>query len=422
VRAENDTTAPSVADTFVEPLLAAATAAAKARDPGALTDELTHLVDWMLHAGAVRMDEMYAAWLRIMPIFAELDLSIWEERPIQVEGLALALAKVDYHRQIDLSVEERIALLGRARRLLSPKHYLGLARVDLARASLLSMRGAEDDDEEALATCDDALACIEQLDDVGGRADALITRALVLSRLGRAREAAIEAERARVIYEEKGNSLSLAHASDLLASINIDLDRVPSAVPLLREAIELYERAHDSVGVAHALLVRATTWKARGNVPKALEDCTTAAARYDAARMRTWQGRALIQRAGYLAGVARYSEAQADLEAAMTYLASSPEISVLLRARLEVADVLRRRSAQDEAAARLDQAEAELQGLTRPRARLATMLRLLRIARELATPDKPRIRRCAAAALALAREIKDEKSEVAVREFLAFAG
>jgi tetratricopeptide (TPR) repeat protein len=422
VRAENDTTAPSIADAFVEPLIAAARAAAIARDPAALTDELTHLVDWMVQAGEICADLRYAAWLRIMPIFADLDLSIWEERPVQVEGLALALARVDYYRQIDLDGEERIALLDRARRLLSPKSYLGLAQIDLARASLLAVRGVDDDVDEALAVCDDALAAIEQLDDVGSRGDALITRALVLSRLDRAREAAVEAERARVIFHDLASSQRLAYACLLLAAINIDLDRVPSAVPLLREALEIYERTQDSVGAGHVLRTRAITWKARGNVPKALDDCTSAAARYDAARMRTWQGRALIQRAGYLAAVARYSEAQTDLEGALSYLASSPEAGVFTHALLQLADVLRQRSATDEAAARLDQAEAALAHGSRPRARLGLLLRLLRIARELSTPDKPRIRRCAAEALSLARELSDDKNEVAVREFLAFAG
>jgi tetratricopeptide (TPR) repeat protein len=422
VRAENDTTAPSIADAFVEPLLAAARAAAIARSPAALTDELTHLVDWMSQSGEVCADLRYAAWLRIMPIFADLDLSIWEERPVQVEGLALALARVDYYRQIDLDVEERIALLDRVRRLLSPKSYRGLAQIDLARASLLAVRGVDDDVDEALAVCDDALAAIEQLDDVGSRGDALVTRALVLSRLDRPREAAVEAERARAIFHDLASPLRLAYACSLLAAIDIDLDRVPSAVPLLREALELYEQAQDSVGIGHVLRTRAITWKARGNVPKALDDCTRAAERYDAARMRTWQGHSLIQRAGYLAAVARYSEAQTDLEAALSYLAASPEVGVFTHALLQLADVLRRRSATDEAATRLDQAESALLRASRPRARLTLLLRLMRIARELSTPDKPRIRRCAGEALSLARELKDEKGEVAVREFLAFAG
>ena len=228
MRAENDTTAPTIADAFVEPQIAAARAAASARDPGALSDELTHLVDWMSRAGDVCADLRYAAWLRIMPIFADLDLAIREERPGQVEGLALALARVDYYRQIDLGAEGRVELLDRVRRLLSPK----------------------------------------------------------------------------------------------------------------------------------------------------------------------------------------------------SYLASSPEAGVFTHALLQLADVLRRRSATDEAAARLDQAEAALAQGSRPRARLTLLLQLLRIARELAIPDKPRIRRCAAEAisLSLARELKDDKNEVAARELLAFAG
>lgn len=409
-------------DSSAETLLAAVDAAVAARDPQVLAEELAHVVRWMSESGSSCVDDTYARWFEIRRVFQDLDLTIWEERPTHVEEIATVLTEVNYYRELDLAVEERLALMVRARRLLSVRHYLGLARIDIERAELLSRRSGEDDLDAALTLCDDALASAEQLENASVTAHALFARSMVLLCQKRFAEAIAGFEKTRVHYEQQGVWVRVAGSYRLEAAANIEWDRMANAVPLLRQALEISERVKDSVGIANTLLLRAVTWKARGSAPKALDDCSNAVGRFERARMRTRQGRAMLQRAGYLVDVARYEEAQHDLEEALRYLGESPEIDLFVVAVVRLADVLRRRSAVDAAAARLDQAEAAMDRISRPQVRLDMLLRVAWVARELPVPDKPRLRRCCTVAADLARELGDEIRGNSARQYLAYAG
>ncbi len=402
-------------------LLDAAARATQDADPGALADAVARLVAWMLD-GPPGLDESYARWLVIEPALHALDLSLWERSPVNVETLAPALARVDYYRHTDLGIDERFALLTRVRKLLSPRHHLACAKVDLERAMLVSVNGAPEDLDRALALCDDALACVEQLDDGRTRADALLNRAHILSGRERIEEALAEAERARRLYAEQDLAQGLANVRLFFAEVHLSRDRIPEAAILAGEAIEGYRQTQDSMGEANALRVRARTWKARGKPLRAFQDCEDAVRLYERARARTSQGRALMMRARFLCDAARYPEAQLDLEAALRYLGESPEGPVVTLALLRLSDVLCRRHDEAGATTRLDEAEASLARVARARDRLWILLEVCRVAKELPTPDKPRIRRCSAAALGLAKDLGDKEREEAARGFAGFAG
>lgn len=413
--------APLPASPAAQDLLLAVELASLTRDPEALADALARIAAWVRQGVEGQWDDVYARWLMVKSAFRDLDLSIWEGTQSGVERLAEALAQVDYFQQTDLSLDERFALLSRVRALLSPRHHLACARVDLERAELLVMM--EDSDvERALVLCDDALACIEQVDDEVGRAQALLSRAFVLGIGARFREATADAEKARQIFAARNQMHSLAEVCRLMVKIHLASGRVPEASLLSSEAIEGYRRLQNSVGEADVLALRARTWKARGKVAKALQDCDDAVRLYDRARLRTWQGRALLLRAEFQADGARYDEAQLDLEAAVRYLRRSPEGGLLVFTLLKLADILRRRSDLDGAAQRLDQAEEALGPVRRDLERARLLLETCRISKEMPTPDKPRIRRCSAAALAIARALGEAELESAATSYASFAG
>jgi tetratricopeptide (TPR) repeat protein len=294
--------------------------------------------------------------------------------------------------------------------------------VDLERAELLSMAEGAFDLDRALALCDDALACIEQIDDEFARAAAQMSRAFVLCRGDRFREATAAAEKARVVFAAHDNTHSLANVCRFMAEVHLACGRVPEASLLSAEAIEGYRRTQDSVSEAYTLRIRARTWKARGKVAKALADCDDSVRLYDRARMRTAQGKALLLRADFHAEGGVYDEAQLDLDAAVRYLRRSPEAGLRAFALLRLADVLRRRNDLDGAAQRLDQAEEVLALVPREAVRARLFLEVCRIGKELPTPDKPRIRRCSALALAIARALGDEEVEAAATSYASFAG
>lgn len=403
-------------------LLLAAELATLVRDPEALGEAIARLAAWVVQGVEGHFDDVYARWLMVEGAFHDLDLSLWDGSPGGVEPLALGLAQVNYYRRTDLSVDERFALLTRVRSLLSPHHHLACARVDLERAALLSMAEETEAFGHALTLCDDALACIEQLDDVLARADALMKRAHVLAWGERIAEATAEAEKARQVYAAQDHTHSLANVCHFMAHVHLGRGRVPEAAILSSEAIEGYRRVHDSVGEANALQVRAHVWKARGKVAKALQDCDDAVRLYDRARLRTFQGQSLLLRARFHADGARYDEAQLDLEVAVRYLRRSPEGAVLAFALLRLADILRHRSDLDGAAKRLDQGEEALALVHRDPERARLLLEICRIGKEMPTPDKPRIRRCSAAALALARALGDAEAERWATSYASYAG
>src|SRR4051794_12660168 len=122
--------------TAANDLNAAVESAARARDSRALASAFHELVQWVLNGSP--QDEVYSRWLSALPAFAHLDLTLWQRDRSGIDTLALALARIDFYRQLDLSIDERFALLSGVRELLSPQHYLACARVDLERAELLS--------------------------------------------------------------------------------------------------------------------------------------------------------------------------------------------------------------------------------------------------------------------------------------------
>jgi len=403
-------------------LLEAAARATEAADPGALADAIARLAGWMLEGAAALHDEGYARWLVIEPAFHALDLALWERSPVNVETLALALARVTFYRHTDLGREEVIALLARVRKLLSPRHHLACANVDLQRAELVSMRKRKEDLDHALTLCDDALASVEQLEDGTTRGDAWLTRAHVLARCSRVPEALADAEKARVIFAAHDQTQGLSNVRLFLAEMHLAGGRIPEAAILAGEAIEGFRQRRDSISEGNVLLLRAQTWKHRGKALRAFQDCEDAVRLYEVARARTSQGRALLLRAQFLSGAARYPEAQLDLETALRYLRESPEAFVFALALLRLAEVLCRRHDEEGAARRLDEAEAALGRLEHAPDQVVLLLEVCRVGKELPTPDKPRIRRCSAAALGLARALGDAEWEQAATAFAGFAG
>jgi tetratricopeptide (TPR) repeat protein len=307
------------------------------------------------------------------------------------------------------------------------------ARVDLERAELFVRRKDPADTAQALSLCDDALACIEQLDDPLARADALMTRADVLSNADRVREAIVEAEKARQIYEEREKTHSLSNVCRFMAEVHVHRARIPEAAMFAADAIKGYERVGDSVGKAGALRVRARTWQARGQRPRALQDCQEAVRLLDAACMRAAQGRVMLLLAELENDAGRFDEGQRALEAAVEYLRESPERVAFVLALLRLADTLRRRNAIEAAAARLDDAEAccgiaatpaggaDVHDVMRERDRLTLMLEICRIAKQMPTPDKPRIRRVSAAAIEVARALANADADASARAYAAYA-
>jgi tetratricopeptide (TPR) repeat protein len=308
------------------------------------------------------------------------------------------------------------------RELLAPRHYRARARVDLERAELISMRGGKEDIEQAIALCDDALACVEQLDDGIELGNAHFSRACVLARRDREKEAIAAAGEARALYERHGTAHAIGNVNLFLAEVHVNRGRVPEASVLSAEAIEVYRQTRDSVGEANALMVRAFTWRARGKLPKALDDCERAVVLYELARLRTLQGRAMLRCADLRTSASRFTEAAADLEAAVRYLRESPETYELAAALLKLADTRRLRGDLGATGALLDEAEAALAQIRRPAHRPWALIEVCRLGKELTIPDKPRIRRCAAAAVTLARALGDAASEAAALAHASFAG
>jgi tetratricopeptide (TPR) repeat protein len=403
-----------------------------ARDPRALADALSALVKWIRQGIAISHDEAHSRWLSAQSAFEGLDLSIWQEDRTGVDVLALALVELDFYRQVDLSVEQRLDLFSRIRALLSPSQHLVCARVDLERAALLSRTKDPTAVAEALTLCDDAFACVEQLDEPVSVADSLLMRAHVLSNCERERDAIADAERARKIFAEHDQTQSLANVCLFMAEVHLARSRVPEAVLQLAEAMAGYERAGDSVGKAFALKGRAETWRARGKRHLALRDCQEAVRLLDIGCMRTAQGKVMLLLSMLEGDTGHFEEARRALQTAVEYLRESPEPRMFTIALLRYADLLRRLQDVEGACAQLDEAERECaldprstrpeEQAMRPRVRLDLLLELCRIAKELPTPDKPRIRKVSAAALELARGLKLEEQETAARAYLSYAG
>ena len=416
-------------------LVAAVEAARVTRNGRQLAEAIAALVSWIRQGSRSRVDDVHGRWLASQSAFVDLDLSIWNEDKTGIDTLALALADLDYYRQVDLSVEARIDVLSQVRALLSPRHYLACARVDMERAELLSMRNDPAEVAAGLSLCDDALASIEQLGDPVELAHALLARARILFNSERVRESIVEAEKARQLYAERDATHSLAHISRFMAEVNVQRSRIPEAAVLAAEAIAGYERVGDSVGKALSLRVRARTWQKRGQRPKALQDCQEAVRLLDIACVKSAQGRVMLLMAELENDAGRFDEGQRALEAAVEYLRESPERVAFLFAVVRLADTLRRRNAVEAAAARLDEAEAScVGGETLPRQsnggalgvmndrdRLTLSLEICRIAKEMPTPEKPRIRRVSAVALEIARALANAEAESFARSFAAYA-
>ena len=402
-----------------------------ARDPGAAARAVDALVSWIYVSGSsTQRDEYCSRWLSVVPVFRRIDLSIWQEDRTGIDTLALALERIDFFRQVDLSLHERFQLLTRLRGLLPPTQHLACANVDLARAELLSRQ--EDPGsyarEDALAICDDALAAIEQVEDELSRASASFRRATVLVNLDRAKEALAEAEKARAVFVRLDHTFALANVDSLLAEIHLLRDRIPEAAVFSAEAIEGYQRVGDSIGKGSALRTRARTWKARGKRHLALQDCQQAIALLDVASMRTAQGRAMLFLADLESDAGRYDEARRNVETAVEYFRESPERAALVSALLKLAELWRKSGDADNTARFLDEAEAECGARAAADAappapiRARLLLGICRIAKELPTPDKPRIRRASAEAMALAKELALEDVDQAARAYAAYAG
>lgn len=128
------------------------------------------------------------------------------------------------------------------------------------------------------------------------------------------------------------------------------------------------------------------------------------------------------------ADAGRYDDARSNLATAVEYLRESPERAQFVRALLQFADMLRRRSEVDAASSALDEAEVEcsVDGRAsrelRPAVRLRLLLEICQVAKEMPTPDKPRIRRASAEAITLARQLKLVELEQAARTFADYAG
>lgn len=410
-------------------LVAQVERAAALREPDTLANALEAAVTWMRQGIQSQFDEIYSRWLSIQPALRCVDLSIWESDRTGIDKVAIAFAYLDYYRQVDLSRDERYALLTKLRGLLSPRQYLACARVDLERAQLLSWREEKEALEQALSLCDDALACVEQLEDEDARADAITCRAHVLGNSQRHQEALVEAEKARTIYEKLDNTHSLANICMFVAEVNLMRTRVPEAAVASAEAITGYDRVGDSVGRANALAVRARCWKARGKRPNALRDCQEAVGLYDKGCLRTQQGRVMLFLAELELDSALHAEARRSLETAVEYLRESPERVMFVWALLRLGDFLNRHGQEITAAAKLDEAESfacaaaganidELRALPR----LSLLLEICRIARDASPPDRPRLRRVSAEALALSQEIEAKEHEEAARAYAAYAG
>lgn len=410
-------------------LVAEAYRATRARDAGALANAVEDLVGWVQQGALGQFDDSYARWFSVQPVFNALDLSIWDIDATGIDKVGLALAYLDYFRQIDLSRDERLELLTRARGLLSPTHYLACARVDLERALLLSTRDDTGCLVEALYLCDEAIRCLEQLDDEVALAEAMYRKAFVLLSAERPVEASLEAEKAQRIFEERDMTQPVANVCLFLSMVNVMRGRIPEASVISAEAIAGFERVGDSVGRARALGVRAQCWMARGKRANALRDCKEAVGLFDKARMRAAQGGTLSFLANLELDQGHHAEARRSLEAAVEYLRESPERDSFVSALLKLADVLNRAGQISSTAATLDEVEGHCSAqpgieATRmqPQVRLRLLLEVCRIAKESCPPDKPRLRRVSAEAIRLARELPLEDLETAARQYAAYAG
>jgi hypothetical protein len=96
--------------------------------------------------------------------------------------------------------------------------------------------------------------------------------------------------------------------------------------------------------------------------------------------------------------------------------------SVATPPALRLASARLRRGDDAGAVAALDDAEAATPSVARDRERAWALVEICRKSKELPIPDKPRIRRCSAQAIALAHEIHNLDLEDAARALAAFAG
>jgi ATP/maltotriose-dependent transcriptional regulator MalT len=116
---------------------------------------------------------------------------------------------------------------GNLLRAVSPRTVFG---------NMLAMTGAP---EQGLSQVDEALGLARALGDPEDETYALISRALILSILGRHREALADAEKALRIAERLGHREWTCHALWAIGSIRRDAGDLDGAEPPLRRALEL---------------------------------------------------------------------------------------------------------------------------------------------------------------------------------------
>lgn len=408
-------------------LLDAAHAALATGDPGPLGQSLSSLADYVLEVSDTGYDQIHARWAEVRSVFERLDFSegtrgatgaLFTRGGPGTAELAFAMAKTNYFRQLDSSIEARVGLLHAVRQLVSVTQYEAAMTLDMERAEMLVLC----DDPLALDLCADALACANQIENQSTVAQAHLSFAFVQVALERKREARSNIDAAIQKYETLGRKHSLATAFRIQADISLGLDDVVGASVFTQRAIALFKETGDSVGEAHALLTRAETLIRRGRFNEAVSHFDDAVRLYDVASLRTCQGDALRLRGYHFARTNRPREAVRDFELARSFLAQSPDANVHARTLVLLARARLDSKETDAATGCLDEAEVLAKDIGRAKRRIDVLLDIARIAKALPTPDRARIQRCSGAAHTLAKNIGDKAREEEAKALGAFAG
>jgi tetratricopeptide (TPR) repeat protein len=187
-----------------------------------------------MHAEAVRaIDELGIPWLSASTIFGQWVLEMLAGAPERAEaaargGLALmqemgatnqgstAAAMLAYALAVQGRHDEAIRYADLAATWAAPDDTSSQVAQLAARAHVLAARGELD---RAEAAAREAVRLSELSDDLSQRGDALTDLAAVLAHAGRPTEAANALRDAIVLYERKGNIVSLARARQTLDSL-----------------------------------------------------------------------------------------------------------------------------------------------------------------------------------------------------------
>jgi tetratricopeptide (TPR) repeat protein len=404
--------------THLEALLDAARSALAARAPAELGKSLASLADYVLEITDTGYDRVHSRWSEVRAIFERVDVSIFTRGGPGTSQLAHAVAKANYFRQLDLSIEARLELLHQVRQLLAVSQYEAALAIDIERAELL----AYCDDPLALDLCKDALACADQIENQRTVAQAHLSSAHVQIGLDKKREARASIDVAIQKYEALGSKHALANAFRLQAHISLALDDVVGASVFTGRAIELYKQTGDSVGEAHTLLTRAEVLIKRGRFDDAITHFDDAVRLYEVASLKTSQGDALRMRGFHYARTNRPREAVRDFEQARSFLVHSPDANIHARTMVLLGRA-RVSLGEPEAAIKcLDEIEELAAKIGRAKKRIDVLVDAARIAKSLPTPDRARMRRCCDVARVLAKNIGDKEREAAAKDLSAFAG